>query len=324
MIDGYVTDRSFYFPVGQYNEQQRHQREEVGIDMNERKQQLIEEGLKLFAQKGYHATSIQQIADRAGVSKGAFYIHFDSKEDLTLSIYKHYYERLLKKVESVTDDNDPPKERLIKQMEIFNQSMMEDKEFIIMHLRENISFSSEVDAFLLQMKAQSFSWAKENLTGLFDKRIEPFIVDGAILMEGIMQGYFKWLIIDDLDVDPRRLAEFMVERMMDAVEGMLKKESHPMIAMDQLRNHFPTLEKQDPNNQVKQILATMRKKIDEAEMPTKKREDLHATIDLLLNEIKKDQPQHILFQGMLAHFKGHPALKKDCEQIANYLNIELI
>ncbi|SDX93371.1 TetR/AcrR family transcriptional regulator [Thermoactinomyces sp. DSM 45892] len=43
-------------------------------------------GLRLFARRGYHATSVDEIVEEAGYTKGAFYGHFKSKEELFLSI----------------------------------------------------------------------------------------------------------------------------------------------------------------------------------------------------------------------------------------------
>ncbi|MDQ0417455.1 AcrR family transcriptional regulator [Croceifilum oryzae] len=43
-------------------------------------------GLRLFAQLGYHATSIDEIVEEAGYTKGAFYGHFKGKEELFLAI----------------------------------------------------------------------------------------------------------------------------------------------------------------------------------------------------------------------------------------------
>ena len=55
------------------------------------KQYLIEIAAKLFLQKGYSNTGINDILTEAGVSKGSFYFHFSSKKDLAVEVSKHYY-----------------------------------------------------------------------------------------------------------------------------------------------------------------------------------------------------------------------------------------
>lgn len=54
---------------------------------------LLEEGLRLFAQQGFNATGVQQIADAAGVPKGSFYNYFDSKERFAGEVLARYQER---------------------------------------------------------------------------------------------------------------------------------------------------------------------------------------------------------------------------------------
>jgi AcrR family transcriptional regulator len=49
------------------------------------RQRLLEESERLFRERGYAATSLEQIAEAADVTKGAIYGHFSSKEDLLLS-----------------------------------------------------------------------------------------------------------------------------------------------------------------------------------------------------------------------------------------------
>src|SRR5689334_9108548 len=50
--------------------------------MSARRSELTREAAKLFAQKGYHGTSIGDIADALGVQKGSLYSHIKSKDDL--------------------------------------------------------------------------------------------------------------------------------------------------------------------------------------------------------------------------------------------------
>jgi AcrR family transcriptional regulator len=49
------------------------------------RQRLLAEAQRLFRERGYAATSLEQIAEAADVTKGAIYGHFTSKEDLMLS-----------------------------------------------------------------------------------------------------------------------------------------------------------------------------------------------------------------------------------------------
>ena len=50
--------------------------------MSTRRRELTREAARLFAQKGYHGTSIGDIAEALGVQKGSLYAHIASKEDL--------------------------------------------------------------------------------------------------------------------------------------------------------------------------------------------------------------------------------------------------
>jgi TetR/AcrR family transcriptional regulator, cholesterol catabolism regulator len=50
--------------------------------MSTRREELTRQAARLFAQKGYHGTSIGDLAEAMGVRKGSLYAHIDSKEDL--------------------------------------------------------------------------------------------------------------------------------------------------------------------------------------------------------------------------------------------------
>ena len=52
----------------------------------EKKRLIMEVALELFANEGYHTTSISKIAKKAGISKGLMYNYFESKEDLLKQI----------------------------------------------------------------------------------------------------------------------------------------------------------------------------------------------------------------------------------------------
>ena len=57
-------------------------RERVRMSGQERREQLLDVGRKLFAEKGFEAVSVEEIAAKAGVSKPVVYEHFGGKEGL--------------------------------------------------------------------------------------------------------------------------------------------------------------------------------------------------------------------------------------------------
>lgn len=64
------------------------------LPREERERQLLHEAIKIFAAKGYVATSITDIVESAGVARGTFYHYFKSKEDIFLRIIDIYFENL--------------------------------------------------------------------------------------------------------------------------------------------------------------------------------------------------------------------------------------
>lgn len=58
------------------------------LKAQETKENLLEAGLKLFHEKGFDNVTVESIAKACNVSKGAFYVHFNSKYDIFLERFK--------------------------------------------------------------------------------------------------------------------------------------------------------------------------------------------------------------------------------------------
>jgi AcrR family transcriptional regulator len=56
-----------------------------------RRQQLMEAGIAIFAAKGYHRTKVSDIVRQAGVAQGTFYLYFDSKKNLFLTLLGEFF-----------------------------------------------------------------------------------------------------------------------------------------------------------------------------------------------------------------------------------------
>lgn len=78
--------------------------------MNKTKRKIFEISMKLFAEKGYDATSIDEITSIVGVAKGTLYYHFSSKEEIFnflveegMKLLKNSIEIKISKCESTID-----------------------------------------------------------------------------------------------------------------------------------------------------------------------------------------------------------------------------
>lgn len=68
----------------------------------ERKEQLLDVALSVFAAKGYHDTSMNDIAEAAGVTKPVVYQHYESKRALFLAIIDHVGDRMIEVLTAAT------------------------------------------------------------------------------------------------------------------------------------------------------------------------------------------------------------------------------
>ncbi|MFN4245483.1 MAG: TetR/AcrR family transcriptional regulator [Brevinematia bacterium] len=70
-------------------------------DIRESKEKIIEAGIRLFAEKGFDGTSVDEISKLAGVNKAMIYYYFSSKEGLLLSIFKDSVEKFYSTIKDI-------------------------------------------------------------------------------------------------------------------------------------------------------------------------------------------------------------------------------
>lgn len=59
------------------------------------RKRILEHAAKVFARDGYQGTSLNRVIRESGLTKGAFYFHFESKEALALATFRYTQERFL-------------------------------------------------------------------------------------------------------------------------------------------------------------------------------------------------------------------------------------
>jgi AcrR family transcriptional regulator len=278
--------------------------------MNDKQMQLIQAGIKLFARKGYYYTSIQEIAAEAGVSKGSFYIYFESKEEFIVKAFRHFYNQLTERLDKVKIENLPPRKILEKQITVLMDFVDGYKDFFSMHVRENISIGEDINHLIQEIKEYNFNWMKEMILSIYGDKQKELLLDTVIQFDGLLNGYFKWIVIDDFQIDKTRAGSFITARLDDIVNGMQIKKEKPLT--------YEACQDQEAP------FAVLRNKCQQLNISEVKRKQLEEVMALLEAEKRKQTYNPVMIQGLLAHFSQVEEVKEECKQLADAWGVELL
>jgi len=112
-----------------------------------RRAQLIEVGRAVFAESGYEATSVEEIAARAKVSKPILYSHFGGKEGLYAVVIDREVERILGRITEAVSSG-PPRARLEQAALAYLTYVQEYPEGFAVLLRDAPKQSSEMPTLM--------------------------------------------------------------------------------------------------------------------------------------------------------------------------------
>jgi TetR/AcrR family transcriptional repressor of nem operon len=68
-------------------------------DVKELREKLLDQGVALLMEQGYHGTGLQELVRSVGVPKGSFYNYFPSKEAFSAEVVKHYIEPFIRQLD---------------------------------------------------------------------------------------------------------------------------------------------------------------------------------------------------------------------------------
>ena len=74
------------------------------MESKSRNRQILESGIWVFARKGYRNAGVSDVIAKAGIARGTFYLHFESKQQLFLAIIEDFQDRLVEALESPATD----------------------------------------------------------------------------------------------------------------------------------------------------------------------------------------------------------------------------
>lgn len=94
----------------------------------EKRPLILQAATDVFAEQGFAAVRVVDIADRAGIGKGTVYEYFSSKEELLFAVFEWINERIFLRIRSLLDDGGSTRERLQRLLDLGAQITREQVE----------------------------------------------------------------------------------------------------------------------------------------------------------------------------------------------------
>ncbi|MBU7595211.1 TetR/AcrR family transcriptional regulator [Metabacillus halosaccharovorans] len=279
--------------------------------MKAKDMQIIEVGMRLFASKGFSATSVQEIASESGISKGAFYLHFKSKDDLLLAILQHHFDMIHKAFSEVTKDIQNPRDKLIREQMALYSHFITHRELLVMLAKEQaIPRNDTIKQLLFEKQMESHQHYRKRIIEIYGPEVEPFSWDITIILEGIVKSYMGVLLFSTHDFDLKSLTEFLHNRLDSIVKDIHKDK--PFLTKDKAESILANFLFSD-HPSMSNVLKNLEEEIEKLGS-----DELVITFQVLKEEIGKEKPRLPVIHGMLSNFDGYPTLDSYRSFISEY------
>ena len=150
--------------------------------------EILEAAAQIFSQKGFHAASMQDIAQAVHLRKASLYHHVNNKQEILVSILDQALDLLIERMTKVMEQPLSPDEKLRQAMISYLQAMLEHRDLASVLLLEHRSLEPDLHARHIPRR----------------DRFEQLWRD--LIQEGLEQGQFSCI---DIDLTARALLGVM-------------------------------------------------------------------------------------------------------------------
>lgn len=163
--------------------------------MNAKQREIIQAAARVFKARGYHAATVQDIADEVGILKGSLYHHFQSKEELLYLVVKEPITRLYRTVEQVAARAAPAGEKVRRIVEAHVGAFEDHYPHLFVYLREMESLRRRLKGKITEdPKHYERLWQQVLEAGIksgeFRADLDVKIVSYGLL--GMLNWLYKW------------------------------------------------------------------------------------------------------------------------------------
>jgi len=151
-----------------------------------RRQQLLDVAARLFRERGFHVTSMRDIAHEVGMLSGSIYYHFPSKEELLLAVYEEGLRHIAEEVDAAVAQQDTPWEQLEAGCTAHLEALLELSDYTQVMIRVLPPEGGKVAERLLELRDQ------------YEARFRQ-LIDALPLPEDADRRYLRLLLMGGLN-----------------------------------------------------------------------------------------------------------------------------
>jgi len=169
---------------------------------------ILEAAALMFSEKGYHAASMQDIAQSVDLQKASLYHHFSSKQEILLAVLDRALDMLIDNMQQVLNQPSPPDEKLRRAMTVYLQTMLINRELAAVLLLEHRSLDPELKSRHIPRRDKFEHLWRDLIQEGLDRGIfccmDPTLSTRGLL--GVMNWTITWYRPDGV-LSPETIAE---------------------------------------------------------------------------------------------------------------------
>lgn len=167
-----------------------------------RREEMIEKATKIFKERGYRATTVEDVSRELNLTKGSFYYYLNSKEELLSEIYDRAGSKFYSTLLPVVQGNLPIEQKLQAVLEAHVQLISEEQELFSVYFKEKMELPPEKQDIIM-VKMRNYTSLLEDLVR--EAMQEGIIADSdpKIVTQGIL-GMCNWVHVWFKDTGPLR------------------------------------------------------------------------------------------------------------------------
>ncbi len=293
------------------------------VKMSVTKQDIIRSAAKMFQEKGFMATSIQEIAQDCAIAKGSVYKYFPSKEDLLCEVFDDCQTAYFEQAEQLRRTwTGTPKEGLVKQIVFRFQYFMEYRHIMVDFVELPITQYANFRSLRNHVRARMMEGHKSWLLDVYGERIEPFLWDLVFIYRAILKDYLQRLISEAKQLSIEDTAWFIVDKIDALVEHMSDSGSKGLLGPKAFAAFIHPDSQDWMNDRQKRIeegLSRVMARIEAWSGGLARKQELQEIVRLLETEISQSQPKKSLIQALCGYLEHEQELRSAVIQLKQML-----